>query len=95
MAAITTTKALNLARDLMNASDAFLAALEKLLASAAEQDGAGIDFKAADVEEGLAGAGDLQHMTGADLDAVIATSGAVKTWLHDNFHDAVYQKVRP
>ena len=94
MATVVTDKAVNICTDLMNGANAFMEALEALLAKKAEKEGTGIDLTAAAVETALDNS-DLKHADGVDFNNVMATAAAIKTFMDGGGHTGVFDKVRP
>ena len=94
MAAITTDKALNICSRLQNAADALMGAVEELSALKDEKESSGIDLTVAAVVTALENSS-LKHATATNFNNVISSGAALKTWLETNFHDDIFQAVRP
>jgi Tfp pilus assembly protein PilX len=87
-------KALNLCTRLMAAAGALMDAVEELQNLKDEKESSGVDFTAAAVETAL-GTSVLKHANGTDFNNVLSSGAAAKTWLETNFHDDIFDKVRP
>ena len=94
MAAIITDKALNICSRLQNAADALMGAVEELSALKDEKESSGIDLTVAAVVTTLENSS-LKHATATNFNNVISSGAALKTWLETNFHDDIFQAVRP
>lgn len=94
MAVDVTQKALNICSRLMNATNSLMQAVEELYNLKNEKESAGLDLTAAAVESAIS-ASSLKHANGTDFNNVISSGAALKTWLETNFHDDVFDKVRP
>lgn len=94
MAKDTTSKALNIASDMVSACDQFMSALETLAALKAEKESAGIDFADAAFLTALENSS-IKHLDAAILNAVLSSTETTKVWLETNFHDDNFHQARP
>lgn len=86
----TTSKALNLATKICAQADALMNSVRLLDALTQEHSGSGIDFAGMDFSGTT-----LKHVTGDDVNLVLSSAAATKTWLEEQFHDDNFDKVRP
>lgn len=95
MAIDTTAKAANLAIRIMNGSSALMDAVRDLIALKEEQERGGINFAPDGVPMDFSNSSILKHINGENINLVISSAGALKTWLDDNHHSDNFDKVRP
>lgn len=88
-----TNKALNTGSKIVANISVFMSAIEALIALENERSSSGLtlsDFNAA-----FLASGELKHVSGSDLQAVLTSAVAVDTWMKEQFHDDNFHKARP
>jgi len=95
MSANEYAKAQSICADLAAGASQLIAAIDNLLAIKAKKDGTGYDLTDNGFEAHLSTTAFKYITDGTDFNNVMASSDALKTWLVNNFHWDVFQKVRP
>jgi hypothetical protein len=94
MAIDTTDKALNLATRLVAQATNLMDAVRALDALREEKEGSGVDFAPGGTPMDFSGTG-LKHIDGNNINNVLTTAGAVKSWMESTFNDDNLDAVRP
>lgn len=88
-------KAQSICSELATAATNLVQAVDTLLAIKSKKESAGFDFTDNGFEGHLAGTGFKYITDGNDWHNVMGSAATLKTWLVDNGHWGVFQKVRP
>ena len=99
MAAITTSKALNIASNMVTAADQLITALEAFAAALDEKEGSGIDFLDPEFETALEDSG-IKHVDGSMLNGALTNATTIYNAMKNGgsiaqFTDDVFQALRP
>lgn len=94
MAANKVDKSLNLCTKLMQSASKVMEAVEELQRYKDEKESAGLNLTDAAFETALE-TSTLKHATGTNFNNVLSSGAALKTWIEANFHDDIFDAVRP